>query len=117
MKNYPKNQIYNKLVRDKIPEIIKASGQAAVTETLSKEDMIHHLKDKLVEESAELVEATTKDEIALEMSDIYEVLQAIAVECDISLEEVERMRLDRLTKRGGFTKRIYLIETKEREND
>jgi|SRR3989344_1333981 len=97
---------YNKLVRDKIPEIILASGETPKTRVLEDKEYAEELIKKLREELAEF----EADRSIEELADIQEVILAIA---DVlgSREELERVRTDKAKKRGGFKKRIFLETT------
>ena len=97
---------YNKLVRDRIPEIIEASGKNCVVETLSEERYLEMLDAKLDEELAEY----HKDQNIEELADLMEVLLAAAMARGYSREELEAVRLEKAEKRGGFEKRILLKE-------
>lgn len=100
--------IYNKLIRDKIPEIIKSKGEFADVSQLSETDFKEALKAKMMEESHELNEATDRSEVLNELSDIAELIRAVAQNYEISLEEIENYRLKKLRERGGFEKRLRL---------
>ena len=97
---------YNKLVRDRIPEIIEASGKRCVCATLSDEEYLAKLDEKLNEELAEYQESKSMEELA----DLLEVIRAVAVARGSSIEEVEAIRRDKAVKRGGFEKKILLTE-------
>lgn len=97
---------YHKLVRDRIPEIIEADGKLSVCETLTDEDYIHLLDQKLNEELAEYQESKSLEELA----DLLEVVQAVVKARGWTLEELEKVRADKATKRGGFEKKILLKE-------
>ena len=97
---------YHKLVRDRIPEIIEADGKLCVCETLTDEDYIHLLDQKLNEELAEYQESKSLEEPA----DLLEVVQAVVKARGWTLEELEKVRADKATKRGGFEKKILLKE-------
>ena len=97
-------KIYNKLVRDRIPDIIERNGQKANYHTLSREEFQHALKVKLVEEANELLNATTLEEELDELADIYEVIHFITHDKLKVIETAERKRMDR----GWFAKRIFL---------
>lgn len=97
---------YNKLVRDKIPEIIEASGKQCVCETLSDEQYIEMLDAKLNEELAEYHESKSIEELA----DLLEVMQAVVKARGYSMDDLERTRTEKATKRGGFEKKILLKE-------
>ena len=97
---------YNKLVRDRIPEIIEASGKRCVCSTLSDEKYLAMLDEKLNEELAEYQESKSLEELA----DLLEVIRAVAVARGSSIEEVEAIRRDKAAKRGGFEKKVLLTE-------
>lgn len=97
-------KIHNKLVRDKIPEIIKESGRTPVTHILSDEEYIVSLETKLNEEVAEY----QADHNLEEMADILEVLQAVCVARGFTIEELEAMRKKKADERGGFRGKIFL---------
>ena len=98
--------VYNKLVRDRIPEIITGNGSKCSTEILSPEDYLRMLDAKLDEELAEY----HKDQNIEELADLLEVIRAVAVARGYTLEELERVRYEKTEKRGGFEKRILLKE-------
>ncbi len=100
---------YNKLVRDRIPEIIKASGKSCVTEILTEEQYLQMLDVKLDEELAEYHQEQNLEELA----DLLEVIYACAVAHGYSVAELEQLRADKAAKRGGFRKRILLKEVNE----
>ncbi len=97
---------YNKLVRDRIPEIIEASGKNCIVETLSEERYLEMLDAKLDEELAEY----HKDQNIEELADLMEVLLTAAKARGYSPEALEAVRLEKAEKRGGFEKRILLKE-------
>lgn len=97
-------KMYNKLVRDNIPNIIEESGKKCIMHVLSDEDCIKALEVKLNEEVAEYQE----DKNIEEMADILEVLQAICVARGYTLEELEEVRAKKAKERGGFTEKIFL---------
>lgn len=100
-------KIYNKLVRDKIPEIIEADGRSCKTEILSEEAYLKMVDAKLDEELAEY----HKDQNIEELADLLEVIYAAAQARGYSVEELERVRVAKVEKRGAFQKRILLKET------
>lgn len=100
---------YNKLVRDRIPEIIAADGKTCTTEVLSGEDYLRMLDAKLDEELAEY----HKDQNIEELADLLEVLRAAAVARGYTLDELERVRVEKAEKRGGFEKRLLLLEVND----
>ena len=98
---------YNKLVRDRIPEIIEKSGNKCVIEILSGEEYIELLDKKLDEELAEY----HRDKNIEELADLLEVVYACAQARGFSLEELENVRTDKADKRGAFKGKILLKET------
>ena len=103
-------KVYNKLVRDRIPEIIEASGAECKTEILSDEKYLEMIDAKLDEELAEY----HKDQNIEELADLLEVIRAAALARGYTLEELEDIRAKKAEKRGGFAKKILLIETIEK---
>ncbi len=99
--------VYNKLVRDKIPQIIAASGKNCVTEVLQEDAYLQKLDEKLGEELAEYQESKSLEELA----DLLEVMAAVVKARGYSWEELERIRARKREKRGGFEDRILLIES------
>ena len=95
---------YNKLVRDKIPEIIEVSGKTCETEILSDEEYLQMLDKKLDEELAEYHQEQNIEELA----DLLEVLYATVKARGCSIEELEHVRIEKQKARGGFDKRILL---------
>lgn len=100
-------KVYNKLVRDKIPEIIEADGRKCKTEILSEEAYLKMVDAKLDEELAEYHKGQNIEELA----DLLEVIYAAAQARGYSVEELERVRVAKVEKRGAFQKRILLKET------
>ncbi len=102
-------KVYNKLVRDRIPEIIRADGKALKSRILSDEEHLEALLTKLEEELAELKEARNIEELA----DVHEVLRALTDALGIDHEELENVRSDKAAKRGGFQQKIFLESVDE----
>lgn len=96
---------YNKLVRDKIPEIIEAQGETPVTRVLAYEEYQACLEQKLREETAEYLESRELDELA----DILEVVYALCGAQGHSRAELEAAYKRKHQARGGFDKRIFLV--------
>ena len=100
---------YNKLVRDRIPEIIEQGGNRCRVEVLSDEDYLRMVDAKLDEELAEYHADGSVEELA----DLLEVIYAAAAARGYSREELERIRAKKAEKRGGFEKKIMLIDVEE----
>ena len=100
---------HHKLVRDRIPEIIEADGKTCVTEILSEEDYLRMLDEKLDEELAEYQESKSLEELA----DLLEVMQAVVKARGWTPEQLEQVRAEKAAKRGGFEKKLLLLEVRE----
>lgn len=101
---------YNKLVRDRIPEIIEAEGKTCVCNVLSDEDYLRLLDQKLNEELTEYQESKSLEELA----DLFEVMRAVVKARGWTMEKLEQVRADKADRRGGFEKKILLKEVEER---
>ena len=101
---------YNKLVRDRIPEIIEASGKTCVTEILSEETYLRMVDAKLYEELAEY----HRDQNIEELADLLEVIYAAAMARGYTLEQLESVRAAKAEKRGAFANKILLKEVIEK---
>lgn len=97
-------KVYNKLVRDKIPEIIRANGEQAVTRVLDEKEYLKELIKKLKEEVAEFEEKPSVEELA----DIKEVMIALRIAMGIHAGELEDVRRLKANKNGRFKNRIFL---------
>ena len=102
-------KVYNKLVRDRIPEIIEASGKTCRTSVLSEADYIRMLDQKLTEELAEYQESKSMEELA----DLMEVILAAAEARGYTIEQLENVRLEKKEQRGAFKKRLLLLEVSD----
>ena len=100
-------QIYNKLVRDNIPNIIEKNGETPVTRILSNEEYKSELEKKLYEEYNEVLEASGKDRIE-ELADMLEIIIALSKLENSNLDEVIEVSKEKVKKRGAFDKKIYL---------
>lgn len=101
---------YNKLIRNKIPQIIKANGKTPTTRILSQEEYITEICKKAEKELTEYLEATTKEHKLEELSDLLELINALAGHEGTTLEEINNIRKKKAEERGGFSDRVFLIE-------
>jgi predicted house-cleaning noncanonical NTP pyrophosphatase (MazG superfamily) len=97
---------YNKLVRDRIPEIIAAGGKQCTTEILSDVAYLEKLHQKLREELDEYLQSQDLAELA----DLLEVIYAVAQARGMTGAELERVRQEKAEQRGGFAGKILLVE-------
>ena len=102
------SKIYNKLVRDRIPEIIREHGGLPKVRELNKLDFFKALKDKLLEESTELFSAESEEDLANEIADVLEVLDAIIIEVGLNMADVLAKKQAKKDERGGFEKKLFL---------
>ena len=103
-------KIYNKLVRDHIPEIIESDGRKCTTEILSDDRWLQMLDAKLDEELAEYQESKSLEELA----DLLEVMRTVVKARGWSWEQLEQVRQEKAVRRGGFEKKILLKEVSEK---
>jgi predicted house-cleaning noncanonical NTP pyrophosphatase (MazG superfamily) len=99
---------YYKLVRDKIPEILKQKGEVPVIRIANAKEYNEKLKEKLREEVEEFLESENVEELA----DILEVIDAICKLKKISKNKLKLLQKKKRKERGGFEKRIILLEVK-----
>ena len=100
---------YHKLVRDKIPQIIQATGKTCRTEVLNDETYLQLLDEKLGEELAEYQESKSLEELA----DLLEVMEAVVAARGYTWEQLETIKAEKKAARGGFADKILLLEVSE----
>ena len=101
--------VYNKLIRDKILEIIASKRGKAQIRVLSDEEYPTYLEAKLDEEVGEY----HRDKTAEELADILEVVYALAASLGVSKEELMDIYQKKHDSRGGFEKKLFLISAEE----
>ena len=99
---------YNKLVRDKIPEIIKNNGEEPITRILDNDDYKKELEKKLYEEYQEVLATTTSEDRIEELADVLELIRALAHLENKTLDEVLKVADEKNIKSGAFEKQIFL---------
>jgi len=99
---------YNKLVRDRIPDIIKASGKKCVTAMLEHAEYLTQLEKKLIEECDEYLASKDVRGQIEELADILEVVYALAEAKGVTVEELESIRTRKAEERGAFKERTLL---------
>lgn len=109
MKAMRKRTVHNKLVRDRIPEIIEATGRTCVAVTLPDDAYIRALDAKLNEELAEYQQSQSLEELA----DLLEVMGAVVKARGYTWDDLTRVRKEKRVVRGAFDKRIFLKEVIE----
>lgn len=104
-------KVYNKLVRDKIPEIIENDGETPIVRTLNDNEYRIELEKKLKEEYEEVLSANKKEERLEELADMLEIISALASLEDEDIQTVINIMDKKREKRGGFTKKLFLEKT------
>lgn len=104
-------QVYDKLVRDRIPEIIRTDGNSCKVRTLEDAEYLRRLEEKLSEELSEYLESGQLEELA----DLLEVMMALVKAKGYAWQELEQIRMDKLAERGGFEQKL-LLRSVTREN-
>jgi len=108
---------FNKLIRDRIPEIIIKDGWVPIIKTLNNKEYLSALKNKVVEEGEELIKAKNKKDIINEIVDIQELLDALVEELKLSKSKVKSLQKIKNKKRGGFKKKLFLIREEKYEKN
>ena len=103
----PMKHIYNKLIRDRIPEIIENDHKTCATRILNDEEYLKCLKSKLLEECNEVINAEGED-IKKEIADVLEVLEALENTLHIDQQEIMSIKEKKAHNNGAFDKKIYL---------
>ena len=104
-----KHTVHNKLVRDRIPEIIEASGKTCTVEVLPNDAYIQALDAKLSEELAEYQQSKSLEELA----DLLEVMDAVVKARGYTWDDLTRVRKEKRAQRGAFDQKIFLKEVIE----
>lgn len=102
---------YGKLVRDRIPELIRANGEVPTVRTMETDEFRRELLYKLIEEAEEVRRAgydASDPEFMSQLSDLQEVYNAILTEFDIDEDVINDIRKSRLEERGGFENKVFL---------
>lgn len=107
-------QVYDKFVWDKIPEIIEANGEKPITRILGDDEYWEYLLKKDQEELEEVREATSILERKKELADKLELICTMAIYNGFSLEDILEEANQKEQKNGGFSKRILLEKVIEK---
>lgn len=108
---------FNKLVRDKIVDNMKKSGQETIgVRTLKDKEYLEELKKKLREETEEFLNVKDKSKLKEELADIQEVIDYIKKVLNMKNSDFKKFKDEKIEKTGGFDKRIYLESVGIRED-
>ena len=106
--------VYNKLVRDKILEILESDGLSYNAKVLEAQDFLKEVKVKMVEEAKEFQQAENVQEMVEELADLLELVHTAINALGISYKELEDIRAHKKVKRGGFEQAIYLLDVEDK---
>jgi predicted house-cleaning noncanonical NTP pyrophosphatase (MazG superfamily) len=109
--------LFNKLIRDKLLLVIQNKGVEVEHRVLDSDEYISALKDKLLEEVKELCTAKSKLELKEEIADVLEVIYSLCSGENIDLNEIEEIRLKKLSTNGGFSNKIFIDHVSFIENE
>ena len=107
-------RIYNKLVRDNIPNIIRKNNETPIIRVLNEDEYKKELELKLYEEYKQVIEAKENERLE-ELADMIEVIKALANIENKNLKDIIDIADEKANKRGSFSNRIFLekvIESK-----
>lgn len=107
-----KSTEYNKLIRDRIPEIIEKSGKEPIYRIAEGDELLYLLNAKLYEELNEYSESGDIEELA----DLYEVILSVLEYKGVHFDEFENIRVKKRDERGSFTKGYVLEEVRDLTN-
>jgi len=103
---------YKKLIRDRIPEIIKKDGKRAETRILGEDEYKKELLSKIVEEAQEVSGTNgSREDLIKEIGDVLEVIDSIKKAFGLTEAEILEIKEQRNNSRGGFDERIFLEYT------
>ena len=103
-------RVYQKLVRDRIPEIIRQQGEEPICRRLEKGEYLWELRRKLQEEMNEFL----VENDPMELADLYEVMDALA-ELLGGKEKIKKLQQEKRAKNGSFDERVYLQEVRSKK--
>ena len=103
---------YNKLIRDRIPEIMESQGIKFKASILNDDNYRTELLNKLVEEAKEVLAANTdRSELIKELGDVLEVIDYLIIAFGLDSEEIRTVKAERKESRGGFAEKLFLEYT------
>lgn len=106
----PTENEYPKLIRDRIPEIIRADGREVATTTLEEDkEFLQFLLKKAVEEAEELAHSENESNLLEEVADLREIIDTILALKGVSEEQIQAIQDEKREKRGGFTLRLLML--------
>ncbi len=103
---------FNKLVRDKVPSNIKSGGEVVFETRITGEFLLRALREKLVEEAFEVMDAVDQDSIIGELADVAEVVDGILSQLNVNRASLQKRQSQKRKKKGGFQDGLVLLDTK-----
>ena len=97
----------DKLIRDKLPQIMRASGIQVFERVMEKDEYLKRLKDKLLEEAKEVIASGSEKEMREELADLLEVMLSLAKAYGMELADIQQAAEQKRADKGGFDNRIY----------
>jgi predicted house-cleaning noncanonical NTP pyrophosphatase (MazG superfamily) len=97
-----------KLARDKTQENFKSQDISITCKMLSGDALQNELKNKLIEECTEVKDAGNKQELIAELADVLEVIDGLCKAYDISAQDVQNIKAQKHTQRGGFEQGLFI---------
>ncbi len=102
--------VHNKLIRDKIPDIIRLDGHEPVVRVLDEQERLPAALAKVVEEANELRDSNGD---LYEFADVLSIVKAAAVAKGYTIEQIEQAETEKAAKRGGFDEWLFLEKVDE----
>lgn len=99
---------YNKIVRDRVQEIIAERGGSIVFHELNEKEKIEALKKKVCEEADEILSSSTKEELIEEIADLFEIVATLCKTVSISHDDIEKKQENKRINRGGFDRCLFI---------
>ena len=96
-----------KLIRDQVPSLLRAKGIVVHERVMKQEEFIQRLKDKLMEEGEEVRQAQNTEELLEELADVLEIIQTLSSAAGLTMDEIERKRIEKRQVKGGFEEKIF----------
>ncbi len=102
-----KSFLFNKIIRDKVYKMLLDTGaKVTLIKDLTDEKILHYFKEKLLEESKEVFDADSQENLVEELADCLEVIHGIAKTQSLPFESIERKRIEKYNQKGGFEEAI-----------
>jgi len=107
----PLENEYPKLIRDRIPELVRQKGvEPSIRKANSNDEYAAFVLKKVAEEAQELSKAETESNLIEEIADVYEIIDALIKAKQLSPEEIAAVKKEKRQKRGGFDDQLIMLE-------